>query len=157
VSAISWLDAKAYAAWLDSSGRVKGARLCTEVEWERAARGADDREFPHGDTLDPDEANFDLTYEREVASMGPDEVGSYPASRSPFGVDDMSGNIYEWTQSSLVLGGAIIRGGAYFYDELTARSTNRTALEPNLRDTRVGMRICVSADSIGRVPKLQRP
>ena len=49
------------------------------------ARGADDREFPGGDFLDPDDANFDETYAREPASMGPDEVGSYPASRSPFG------------------------------------------------------------------------
>ena len=42
----------ATCAWLRDTGRVPGARLCTELEWERAARGADDRLFPHGDELD---------------------------------------------------------------------------------------------------------
>jgi formylglycine-generating enzyme required for sulfatase activity len=62
VAGISYADAKAYAAWLASSGRVKGARLCSEAEWERAARGADAREYPMGDLLTPDLAIYDLTY-----------------------------------------------------------------------------------------------
>src|SRR5690606_8409548 len=47
VSAISFKEATAYVNWLDRSGRMPGARLCTEYEWERAARGADGRNFPH--------------------------------------------------------------------------------------------------------------
>ncbi len=39
-------DAKAYAAWLSGTGRVPGARLCTDDEWERAARGSDGRAYP---------------------------------------------------------------------------------------------------------------
>ena len=74
---------------------MPGARLCTELEWERAARGADDRLFPHGDELDADDANFDVTYGRVDSAYGPDVVGSHPASRSPFGVDDLAGNVFE--------------------------------------------------------------
>jgi serine/threonine protein kinase/formylglycine-generating enzyme required for sulfatase activity len=147
VAGISRHDAEAYAAWLDATGRVPGARLCTELEWERAARGADDREMPHGDVLAPDDANFDETYAKDAANMGPDEVGSHPASTSPFGLDDMAGNVFEWTVSTLEPGGSVARGGAYFYDQMTARSTNRTTLEPNMRDPRLGMRLCASAPS----------
>ena len=109
VTGISFEDAEAYASWLDRTGRVPGARLCTELEWERAARGEDGREFPHGDSLAPDDANVDLTYGKEPGGFGPDEVGSHPASRSPFGVDDLAGNAWEWTRSSLEPGK---RGGA---------------------------------------------
>ena len=147
VAGISRHDADAYAAWLRATGRVPGARLCSELEWERAARGADDREMPHGDSLDPDDANFDETYAKDAASMGPDEVGSHPASTSPFGLDDMAGNVFEWTVSTIEPGGSVARGGAYFYDQMTARSTNRTTLEPNMRDPRLGMRLCASAPS----------
>ncbi|HEU4537361.1 MAG TPA: SUMF1/EgtB/PvdO family nonheme iron enzyme, partial [Polyangiaceae bacterium] len=82
VLGITGEDAMAYAAWLDRTGRLPGARLCTDYEWERAARGADGREFPHGDKLNPGDANFDETYNRK--EMAPDEVGRYPASQSPF-------------------------------------------------------------------------
>ena len=144
VAGISSADAAAYAAWLDGTGRVRGARLCTEQEWERAARGADDREFPSGGRLAPDDANFDATY-GGVPNMGPDEVGSHPASRSPFGLDDMTGNIFEWTRSSLAPGEAVVRGGAYYYGRMTNRSTNRTVFPETLRDPRVGLRLCASA------------
>ena len=52
--------------WLDRTGRVPGARVCEEREWERAARGADDRMYPHGDNLEPDDANFDETYGKDL-------------------------------------------------------------------------------------------
>ena len=62
IGGISPDDTARYLAWLRESGRLPGARLCSEPEWERAARGADDRLFPHGDDLPVDDANFDLTY-----------------------------------------------------------------------------------------------
>ena len=71
VTGISGPDMERYLGWLRSSGRVRNARLCTEVEWEHAARGADDRVFPHGDDLQPDDANFDLTYGRIASAYGP--------------------------------------------------------------------------------------
>src|SRR6185295_13003307 len=95
VGGVSLEDVARYLAWLRNSGRVPGARLCSELEWERAARGADDRLFPHGDEIAPDDANIDITYERVDVAFGPDEIGAHPASRSPFEVDDLAGNIVE--------------------------------------------------------------
>jgi serine/threonine protein kinase/formylglycine-generating enzyme required for sulfatase activity len=147
VGGLSAEDVSAYAAWLSATGRVPGARLCTEHEWERAARGADEREFPSGgDLLEPDDANIDETYGRVASAFGPDEVGSYPATRSPFGLDDMAGNIIEWARSSLVENQMVVRGGAYYFGQLTARSTNRTSLDASLHDVKFGARICASID-----------
>ncbi|ATB34990.1 hypothetical protein CYFUS_000402 [Cystobacter fuscus] len=145
VGAIDYEDARAYAAWLASTGRVPGARLCTEWEWERAARGADEREFPQGDVLLPHQANFDETYGKVGANFGPDEVGRHPGSRSPFGLEDMSGNVWEWVDSVLAPGRPVARGGSYYYAASTARVTNRESPEPNFRDLSVGLRLCASA------------
>jgi formylglycine-generating enzyme required for sulfatase activity len=142
VAGVSAVDAIAYAAWLDATGRVPGARLCTELEWEKAARGADGREYPHGGSLDIDDASFDITYGRDA--MGPDEVGSHPASRSPFGVDDMTGNIFEWTTSALASDEYLVLGGDYFHDLKTLRIPNRNVSPPLLRDAQVGLRLCAS-------------
>jgi formylglycine-generating enzyme required for sulfatase activity len=145
VGAIDYADAKAYAAWLAHTGRVPGARLCTEWEWERAARGVDEREFPHGDALQPHEANYDETYGKQGASFGPDEVGSHPTSRSPFGLDDMAGNVFEWVDSVLQPGRPVARGGSYYFGSSTARIPNRETPEPGLRDLSVGVRLCADA------------
>ncbi len=145
VGAIDYEDARAYAAWVASSGRVPGARLCNEREWERAARGADEREYPQGDVLLPTQANFDETYGKQGPNFGPDEVGSHPGSRSPFGVDDLSGNVWEWTDSALAPGRSVARGGSYYYASSTARVTNRESPEPNFRDLSVGLRLCAPA------------
>src|SRR4029079_10216752 len=108
-------DVERYLRWLRESGRVPQARLCDEVEGERAARGADDRLYPHGDDLAPDDANFDVTYGRVDSAVGPDAVGAHPASRSPFGLDDLAGNALELVRSSLAPQGFVIRGGGYFF------------------------------------------
>jgi formylglycine-generating enzyme required for sulfatase activity len=150
VSGITFADAEAYAAWLSSHGGVPGARLCSELEWERAARGVDGREYPHGDTLAPDDANIDTTYGKQPGGFGPDEVGSHPASRSPFGVDDLAGNVWEWTRSWLEPGKAVARGGSFSFAATSARSTNRELPEPSLRDVTVGLRVCADPPAPGR-------
>jgi formylglycine-generating enzyme required for sulfatase activity len=137
-------DVMRYLEWLRATKRVPGARLCTEVEWERAARGADDRLFPHGDELRPEEANFDQTYRRVDSAYGPDAVGSYPSSRSPFGVDDMAGNAFEFVASSQKADEIVIRGGAYYYTAYTCRSTNREPVARTYRDMTTGIRVCAS-------------
>jgi formylglycine-generating enzyme required for sulfatase activity len=144
VSAISFDDAEAYAAWLDRTGRVPGARLCSEREWERAARGADGRRFPSGDRLAADDANHDVTYGREPLGFGPDEVGSHPTSRSPFALEDMAGNVWEWTRSHESPEQPVIRGGSWYHGELTCQSTNREPAERTQRDPLLGLRLCAT-------------
>ncbi len=139
---ITAAQARGYTAWLHQTGRVPGARLCTGLEWERAARGADGREYPHGHRLAPSEANIDATHGKDPPAMGPDEVGSYPASRSPFGVDDLAGNVWEWTTSSLERGGHVARGGSWYFGANTSRVTGREITEPSFRDASVGLRVC---------------
>jgi eukaryotic-like serine/threonine-protein kinase len=144
VSGISWDDAQAYAAWLDRTGALPGARPCDEHEWERAARGADDRLFPPGDQLAPGDADLAETYGRQPEAFGPDEVGTHPASDSPFGVADLAGNAWEWTASVSGDEQVVIRGGSWYHNPLAARSNNREPSEPSLRAIVIGLRICAS-------------
>ncbi len=146
VAGVAPVDAALYAGWLRRTGRVPGARLCSEAEWERAARGADDRLFPNGDDLAADDANFNATYGRVDSAFGPDEVGSHTASRSPFGVEDLAGNVFELAVSSEQPDQFVIRGGAYYFNTVSSRSTNREVVQPTFRDVTTGIRICASVE-----------
>jgi formylglycine-generating enzyme required for sulfatase activity len=140
VLGISALDAAAYAGWLDRSGRLPGARLCSEIEWERGARGPDGRSTPSGRVLDGDDANVDTTYPREL--MGPDEVGSHPGSVSPYGLHDTAGNSFEWVLGEH--GAYVVRGGSYYHDRKTADLANRNESSPTIHEPTGGVRMCAS-------------
>lgn len=142
VSGISRENAEAYTQWLDRSGRLPGARLCTEHEWERAARGADDRIFPSGDILEPADANIDVTYGRMPQSFGPDQVGIHPQANSLFGISDMAGNVWEWVLSVENRQQSAYRSGSFYQSARTARSLNRETGEPVERDVKLGFRLC---------------
>jgi formylglycine-generating enzyme required for sulfatase activity len=140
VTAVSWDDARGYAAWLVGSGRVAGARLCTDAEWERAARGADGRLYPHGERIEPDDANIDVTYGQVSENFGPDEVGAHPASDSPFGIADLAGNAYEWTNGRGDQ--PILRGGSWYHAAYGAFATNRAPGERSQHEVWLGFRLC---------------
>jgi sulfatase modifying factor 1 len=84
VSGVSWDDARGYCAW-------RGKRLPREAEFERAVRGTDDRRFAWG--------NDPPTHETTVFGTGhPEDVGTHPTGRGPYGHDDLAGNVWEWMQ-----------------------------------------------------------
>ena len=131
-----------YLSWLQKRSALIQPRLCSEFEWERAARGADAREYPHGYTVSPSDANFFDTYGRNPATVGPDETGAFPSSRSPFEVDDMCGNAAEFTRSSLEDGKHILRGGNYAGTSNDIRSNNRQPVDDKYRAVTTGFRLC---------------
>jgi formylglycine-generating enzyme required for sulfatase activity len=148
VTGISLEQIERYLRWLRESKRLPGARLCTDLEWERAARGADDRVFSHGDRLAPSDANYDETYGRRSAAYGLNPVGSHPVSVSPFFVHDLVGNAYEFVTSSLEdPSDPVLRGGAFSYTQVTARLTNREPVPRTFRDVALGFRVCADVAS----------
>jgi hypothetical protein len=131
VTGVSRYEAAAYCAWV-------GARLPSEAEWERAARGLEDREYPWGNEA-PDEkrANLDM----KVGSPTP--VGLYPAGATPEGVADMAGNVWEWVEDWYERDEVrVLRGGSFLYAPRLLRVSNRPWLGPGDRDNVIGFR-CV--------------
>ena len=144
VSGVSWEGSLEYLAWLESSGQLRGARMCNEVEWERAARGADGRDYPNGNRLDPDDANFDATYGRKAGAFGPDGVGLHPVSDSPFGVTDMAGNVWEWMGTDTRPQHVAYGGGSFYEDMLAQRGLNHGDADEAMRSPLVGLRVCAT-------------
>jgi serine/threonine protein kinase/formylglycine-generating enzyme required for sulfatase activity len=139
VTGVSAGDVRAYAAFVAERTGLP-VRMCQESEWERAARGADGRTFPHGQRVLPDDVNYEATYGRGSDAVGPDEIGSHPASASPFGVQDMAGNAFELVAGAP--GEQWVRGGAYAFDILASRTEMRDRFDADLRNVAIGFRLC---------------
>jgi eukaryotic-like serine/threonine-protein kinase len=127
---VSWNDAKAYCEW-------KGARLPTEAEWEKVARGENGLIYPWGNRFECPLGNFDdETGEDEGVVIGGPycdgyqyiaPVGSFPRGKSVYGALDMAGNLWEWVSDWY--------GNSYYYKYVKAPVRNPVG--PELGDRRV--------------------
>jgi iron(II)-dependent oxidoreductase len=159
VLGVNWDSAVAYCNWL-SAKTGKKYRLPTEAEWEKAARGADQRRFPWGNNIDHSYANFTGASTFDTGSV----VGSYDGSKrgdlqthngaSPYGAYDMGGNVMEWCQDWYSRNyysfsprknpkgpesGAyrVVRGGSFFVDAFDLRTYGRSAAWPSFQSHRM--------------------
>ena len=106
VTWVSLEDARAYAAWA-------GKRLPREWEWQYAAQGSDGRLYPWGNTWDPQAVPAP---DRGRTMRAPADVGTHPRGASPFGVQDLVGNVWQWTDEyeDEHTRAAIVRGGSSY-------------------------------------------
>lgn len=148
---VSWYDAVAFCRWFSEREGYE-IRLPTEEEWEKAARSSDARIYPWGDDYITNYANINEI----VSGFGPNNlrcttaVGVYPQAASPYGVEDLIGNVWEWCLNAFDRSSYIglegnykraMRGGSWDSDRLFAHTIRRRAELPGARLNIVGFRV----------------
>jgi formylglycine-generating enzyme required for sulfatase activity len=156
VTAVSLVDVRQFLAWRQ---QVTGLayRLPSEAEWEFAARGVANRQFPWGNTFYPRRANIN----GNEGHLAP--VGHYREGTTPEGVGDLLGNAAEWVSTPLAVypGNqvvtakpelALVRGGSYKTPPAQASLTARQPLLPTESSVEVGFRVALDIDEIKKLP-----
>lgn len=145
VVCVTWEQADAYCRWADK-------RLPTEAEWEKAARGENGQVYPWGISA-PECVHVNFG----DCDTGSQPVGTHPGGKSPYGVEDMAGNVYEWVndyygedyyttspatdpQGPASGDYRVMRGGAWGYDATYLRASNRGANQQTVYRFPLGFR-----------------
>jgi formylglycine-generating enzyme required for sulfatase activity len=141
---VDWNMANAYCQWRE-------ARLPTEAQWEKAARGTDERTYPWGRGIDCQKANY------QGCINGTSKTGAYESGKSLYGVYDMAGNVWEWVadwysaeyyRSSPPFNplgpdagrARVLRGGSWNRDPYNLRASNRLNYAPSYNNFDAGFR-----------------
>jgi len=151
VVGVSYYEAEAFCAWA-------GGHLPTEAQWEKAARwtGSYPNVYPWGNTWDAEKCNN--YYDHNSAGGGYQKyqtapVGSYPGGASPYGCQDMAGNVWEWVQDWYVTypgstcpadytgSSRVLRGGSWSYDDYYYRCAYRNHYNPYNYNLYYGFRL----------------
>lgn len=166
---VTYLEAAKYCVWLSTKERKK-YRLPSEAEWEFAARGTDGRKYPwgnhehRGDLANFADRNTVFAWsDREIDDGYPESspVGAFPFGASPFGMEDMAGNVWEWCLNFFEpyrgvakvnphgpTAGAkrVLRGGSWKSRFGSLRATTRNSNVPNYSCNDLGFRIMCECD-----------
>ncbi|MEX5744707.1 bifunctional serine/threonine-protein kinase/formylglycine-generating enzyme family protein [Massilia sp. X63] len=161
VVGVTWHDAQRYLQWL-SAATGKRYRLPSEAEWEYACRAGTRTAFSCGDTISPEQANYDGSFSYNGGPRGANRHGTTPSGMfppNPWGLYDMHGNVWEWVQdvvhdnyagapldgSAWESGGdqarRILRGGSWLYNPRYLRSALRNGFSSMLSNDIVGFRV----------------
>jgi formylglycine-generating enzyme required for sulfatase activity len=163
VEQVSWNDAQEFLSKLNQAIPELNARLPTEAEWEYACRAGTTTPFSFGDTITPDQVNYDGNYPYGDAKKGLYREKTVPVKSLPpnaWGLYEMHGNVWEWcndwyddyssepvTNPTGATEGTsrVMRGGSWFSSARSTRSAFRGGNAPVHRDYYVGFRFALAS------------